>query len=409
MKRELIFLIFAAIILRLILASTTFHPDLLAFHFANFAFADQFILNIYDYLHNPPLNSPIRLYGTDFFTWPPLAYFLLGFLTLLTKPLFNIEFARLLSPENLFASSEIFRHLLLLKLPYLLFDLLAAFFLVKLFKDDKQKKWALYLWLFNPVLLYATYMIGQFDVIPTFFVVLSLFLAQQSKSKLALLSLGFGGALKMFPLLLVPFASVILGKKVSEKISLLALGFAPFVISILPFLSSEAFRSVSLFSAQSQKLLFAGVNVSGADILYLFLIFFILLFFYSLKYGELQNLWKFFFCVLLLFFALTNFHPQWFLWITPFLIIFFIREREIWIYSLILLLTYVGIVLLFEPSLSIGLFSPIFPELSNTPGISTIVAKYFAPTQLSSILRSIFAASAIWIIISLFKTKKTIL
>ena len=58
--------------------------------------------------------------------------------------------------------------LLLLKLPYFFFDIAIAYLLMGIFKEEKTKKWAFALWMFNPVNLYATYMVGQFDIIPTF-------------------------------------------------------------------------------------------------------------------------------------------------------------------------------------------------------------------------------------------------
>lgn len=394
------------LLIRFFLMATNFHPDLLAFHYAGLAFADRFVLNIYEYLHTLPEESTIRLYGTDFFTWPPLTYFLLGFFTLILKPLFNLDFSRNLTPENLFLNPEIFRHLFLLKVPYLLFDIFAAIILLKLFSKENEKRLVFFLWMFNPVTLYSSYMIGQFDIIPTFFVILAIFLAQKGKNALSLFSLGIGGALKVFPLLLVPFAAVILGRKASEKLSLFSFGLLPFFLTILPFMSSQAFRSVALFSTQSQKLLFAGINVSGADILYLFIIFYLLLLFYTFRFGEFSNLWKFFLAVFLLFFSLTNYHPQWFLWITPLFIIWIAKSPKEWFYPSSLFLLFVGIALLFEPSLSIGLFAPLSPSLGEVQGLSSFVSKFFPPSQASSILRSIFAAFSIWITLDLLLFKK---
>lgn len=392
--------------LRFFLATTTFHSDLLAFHFSSFAFANNFVLNIYEYLHNPPHN--IGLYGTDFFTWPPLTYFLQGAFFVILKPLFNLEFTKSLTPENLFQSSEIFKHFFLLKVPYLVFDLLAAFVILKLFLKDRDKKLAFSLWIFNPITLYSAYMIGQFDILPTFFIILALYFAGKNKT-LSLISLGVGGALKIFPLLLVPFAAMILEKNFGKRIWLFILGLLPFLVTIAPFLTSQAFRSVALFSAQSQKILFAAINVSGADVIYLFVFFYFFLLLYATKFSkDPKSLWKFFLAVFLVFYSLTNYHPQWFLWITPLFILLIIQNRAYWPQIAILLLSFLGITLLFEPSLSVRLFTPIAPSLSHAQGLSAVVERFIPPHQISSILRSIFAATSAYLIVKIFEMPKLI-
>lgn len=391
-------ILLVGLLIRFFLMAVTFHSDLLAFHYSGFAFADNFVLNIYEYLHNPPQN--IRLYGTDFFTWPPLAYFLLGVFFVILKPFFNLEFTQNLTPENLFTNSEIFKHLFLLKIPYLVFDLAAAFVILKLFSKEPEKKQIFSLWIFNPVSLYSAYMIGQFDIIPTFFVILALYFATKNRV-FSLLSLGVGGALKIFPLLLILPAALILEKNFRQRLKLLILGFAPFVLTILPFLGSQAFRSVALFSAQSQKLLFATINVSGAEGISLAILGYFLILVISEKFAGGQNLWKIFVFTFLLIFSLTNFHPQWFIWITPFLIIALIFSFSFWPQILLIFLSFAAITLLFEPSLSFGLFSPLNSSL-NQINLAKTIAPYFDIFQLKTILRSILTASSFWLAVRVF-------
>jgi len=399
------------IFIRLILSAITLHPDLWAFSFPGKIFVEQGILNIYDYLHNLPLSSLYRVYGTDFFTYPPLAYFVLGIFRFILQPFFDPNFYPRLFANfgQAFLVTGIFRHALLIKLPYLVFDLSLAFLLTEFFQEEKKKRLAFLIWIFNPVSWYTSFMIGQFDIIPTFFIVLSLVFALKTKNNFALLSLGIGGAFKIFPLLLVPFAAVILGKNNWEKSKLFIFGLLPFLITISPFLSSKAFRSVVIFGAQSQKLLYAGINVSGADVIYLFLVFYLLLLFYAFYFsGKIQSLWKFFLAVFLLIFSLTNYHTQWFLWITPFLIIFVVEYPSKLFIPISLFILFIGTVFLFEPSLSIGLFSPLVPSIARAQGFSVFVGRFLPPTQISSYLRSIFAAVSIWLIFDLLIHQETI-
>lgn len=402
--------ILVAIFIRLILAATTLHPDLWAFSLSGKIFVEEGVLNIYKYLYNLPQGSPYLNYGRDFFTYPPLTYFVLGFFRFFLNPFFGTGFY-----ENLFTNFGgafnilgIFQHALLVKLPYLIFDLPIAFLLTEFFKEEKMKRLAFLFWILNPVSLYTSFMIGQFDVIPTFFVVLSLVLAQKNKSSLALISLGVGGAFKVFPLLLIPFTVIILGKNIRERLKLLALGSLPYALTVLPFISSQAFRSTALFSSQSQKFLYAQVNLSGADVLYLFLVFYFILLFFAIGLSAQRDiLWKFYLAVFLLLFASTNYHPQWFLWVMPLLIVFLVNNPEKWFLPILLFALFIGVTLFFEPSLSVGLFAPLFPSLVKAQGLSAHV-RFIEPHQAASVLRSIFAATSIWLILEMFVLKKKV-
>ena len=391
------------VILRIFLSVTTLHSDLWAFNFAA-GFFNQGVLNIYEKLHNLPLNVGVaRFYGTDFFTWPPLTYFLLGTLHFILTPFFDAQFFNLTFRNLEVASRDtgLFRHIFLLKLPYFLFDFGILILLIKLFKEKRQKILAAIFWLFNPVALYSTFMVGQFDVIPTFFVVMAVFLALKKKPELALLSLGVGGATKIFPLLLILPTVLVLEKNLWKRLKLVILGLAPFVITVLPFLGSSAFRSVALFSAQSQKLLFATINVSGAEGISLAILGYFLILAISGKFAGSQHLWRVFLFVFLLIFSLSNFHPQWFIWITPFLIIALVYSFSFWPQILLIFLSFVGITLLFEPSLSIGLFSPLNSTLSQI-NLAKTVSPHFDIFQLKTILRSILAAASFWLGVKVF-------
>lgn len=390
------------IFIRLIIAAVTLHSDLWAFSFSGKIFVEQGILNIYQYLQNLPLNSPYRVYGTDFFTYPPLTYFVLGFFRFLLQPFFDQNFYSQLFANfgQAYQLSGIFQHALMVKLPYLLFDIGLAFLLTQFFEEEKKKRLIFLFWIFNPVSWYTSFMIGQFDIIPTMFVVLSLYFAIKGKSNLSLISLGIGGSFKLFPLFLIPFAAVILSGDNRKFLKLCLVGFLPFIITIAPFLTSPAFRSSVIFSAQSQKFLYASINVSGADVLYLFLVFYFSFLFYTAHYlRNVKNLWIIFLIIFLLLFSLTNYHPQWFLWITPFLIIWIIDKPQQWFYPVSLFVIFLGILLLFEPSLSVGLFSPIFSPLHQMPGMSDFVARFMPKGQIFSILRSLFAAISLFMVL----------
>ena len=402
--KKIIFLGLIGLILRLVLMPFTFHPDLWAISFSEYLFAFKGVTNIYDYLANISRDSAlIQNYGSNFFTYPPLAYYSFGIFGLTLRPFFNQDFFDNLTINlpTILNDGRLFWHLFLTKLPYLFFDFGILFLLVQLFEDKKKKFLAAILWLFNPLVFYTSYMIGQFDIIPVFFAVFSLYLAKKDKWEWAAFFLGVGGAYKMFPLFFLPLLAVAGGKDLMGKLKLFVFGLAPYLLTIMPFLGSASFRQNVLFSNQSQKMLFAKIPVSGAEYLSVFLVLYVFLILFSLV--RKIDLWKWFFMTMLLFFSVTHYHPQWFLWLTPFLIIFWLEYPHLKFIPIVLLGCWFLIMIFFEPSLSIALFAPVFPQLTRIVPFSVALSRIYDIYQFRSLIRSIFAGTCLTASILLFK------
>lgn len=397
LKNSRFWLLFVlGLVIRLILMATTLHPDLWAMVFSQYLAAFKGITNIYHYLANLPAESLlVKNYGQNFFTYPPLTYFTFGFFGLVLRPFYNPDFINNLAINlpTILADGRLFWHLFWFKFPYLVFDLGVLWLFIKLFDQEKEKWLAFLLWLFNPLALYATFMVGQFDIIPVFFVLLSLLFVKQKKVSLAAFCLGIGGAYKMFPLFFLPFLVVNQGKNLGQKIKLFFIGLAPYLFSILPFISSASFRQNVLFSNQAQKILFAKINISGAEYLSLFVVlYFSLLLLVNLK--EI-DLWKWFLAVMFVLFSVTHYHPQWFLWVSPLLVIFWVRYPDKKIYPLLCWSCWLLLTLFFEPSLSISLFAPVVPILKEAIPLTDLVGRLYDVFQLKSLIRSVFAGTAL--------------
>lgn len=352
-----------AIILRVFLSLSTQHPDIESLRDGGKILAAGHILDFYDY-------SSEKI----FFNYPPPIYWYFGLL------------------------SFIFNSLGFLKLPYLIFDIGISILLFKLV-DPKRSTAAFVLWLFNPVSIYATYMMGQFDIIPTFFSILSIYLAFKNRLNWSALSLGVGIAFKLYPVFLI-FPLILLAKGFRDRIKLVMLILLPYFISVFPYIPLESFRSQALFASQSSKSLYAGISVSGGESILLFP-FFLLLFYLYFWHSQFSkaNLWKVFLIPLLLFFTLTHFHPQWLIWVTPFFILdLVINKFKNWILYILIFASWFLSLFFFDPSLTIGMFAPIFPALGNLPGIWTIVNLNMDYNFSRSILQTIFAAASVYLI-----------
>lgn len=400
----------AGILLRLILMPTTVHPDLWVFTSAGYFSAYEGRLNIYEHLADLSTDEPdhplIKIAGNvnDYFIYPPLAYFTFGSFQFVLKPLLDSNFIPKYwnNPDSVFSNPAFPWHLFLYKLPLLFIDIGVAFLLAGLFEKQNQKKMAFIFWIFNPLTIYSTFMMGQFDIIPVLFTVLTLVLIKKKNYIWAILSIGVAGSFKIYPLLLIPPLAFASSKDLWPRLKYLALGFLPFLITIAPYISSPAFRQMVLLSPKNQKMLFLGLPVSGAEVLYPFLIILFLIYFHSLYSKQTFELYEYFLIILLTMFSVSNFHPQWFLWITPFLIIYLIKYN--FKYTLLvasLLGSWLVLTLLFESSLSYGLFNPIFPKLKDAKSLAEVFSTSEMLFKFKSIIRSFFTAASIFIFLTI--------
>ena len=402
--------IIAGIAIRVLVMPFTLHVDLWGHSFTEYFFAYEGQLNPYETLLSLPANHPIvRNFGvSDIFIYPPLTYYTLGIYRVLIKPFVDPGFLPFVMeyPSRVFERPDLYWNLFLFKLPYLFLDIGIGFLLAGMFDNVSKKRRAFILWMLNPVTLYATFMIGQIDILPTFFAVLALYFAYKKKNLYSIVALGVGSAYKLWPIFLIIPAALIFEKDFWKRAKLAVAGFAPLLISVLPFVNSSAFRYM-VFSPKSQKMLFMNFPVSGAEgifpfILILSLIYFILYF----RPGE-QRLSTWALAIVLLILSVTHYHPQWFLWVTPFLV-WELAENNLkhWFLVLIFIGSWALITLFFEPSLSVGLFAPINPDLQKLPGLAEIVSKFFNVFQIKSYVRSVFAAAAIFYIWSIVNPQK---
>lgn len=407
------------IAIRVLLSITTLHPDIWGISLTPSFLGFEGVTNIYSYFDN---QYNLSSYGSalaknlnpnDMFIYPPLAYFTLGIFTFLFS-LFNDSsyFYTVASQlDKTLGDPSLLRYLFFAKLPYMFFDFAALYFLVKIFREEKQKRIAFFLWLFNPIVLYTSYMIGNFDVIPVFFTIVGSYFFVQKKYWQGFLLFGIAAGYKTYPILLALPLVFLFGAAMKQKIYYFLLLVAPYILTSLPFLTTEAYRRNILFNSKNTKFLFMTLPVSGAEVLYIFilgLVFIILTAAY--RKIELKQFWIYPLSVMLLFLSVTHYHPQWALWAVPFLIM-------LWVYSkwsrwllVILFVLYIGIIFTFEASLSYSLFGPLFPSSHSLPSLTTILTSYTDPAmvnQLKSLIRSAFAGISLWLIFVLLARRTT--
>lgn len=408
-KKLFIILIILAVVLRVFLMVSTYHSDLAGQILSTYFFAYKGVVNIYDHLLTLGPDHPlVRNFGVgDIFIYPPLTYFTLGgFLKLLQSITSESFFTAVMNGEIVYKIKDFGYYLFLLKLPYLLVDLLLAFFLTKLFDNPNQKRIVFLLWLFNPVTLYSSFAMGVFDIIPTFFTVLSLVSLARRKPLLAAAMLGVAAAYKTYPLFLLPLL-ILSQKNLWQKIKAAVAGFLPYVLSLAPFWSSPAFRNM-VFGPKSQKQFFMIWPVSGAEGIYPFMFLYALLALLVSRTNEAsKKMYRYFLAFFLLLFSLTHYHPQWFIWMTPFFLIELVsnRFRNIWL-VLTLLACFIYITLTFENSLSVGLFAPLVSQAADFVGFAKLIGQKTDFNFARSLVRSVSAGVSLYYAYDLLASKE---
>jgi hypothetical protein len=216
---------------------------------------------------------------------------------------------------------------LLLRLPNFMFDVgiaIVLYFLVVERVSHRQARLASLLWFLNPYCLLAVELLGVPDVAASFLSLVAAVLLCKKRAYLAGLSLAAGIAIKLYPILLL--APMILFSRRNLKIghrSELAL----ISLSLLGLISYSAWDfqmpSIALFTeytpvTQPMTQLFVsivGTGISPSAIALIGVYFAIWLF------DRTDQIADVILPVLLIYYAFSNPHPQYYVWALPFMAI----------------------------------------------------------------------------------------
>lgn len=371
------------VIIRVIIAPFTLNWDLLAnTHISVLALTNTWA-QIYD--------NPLSVY-------PPLMYMTLSTFIKLTTPFFPAGFFSWMASDNLTAISFpfIFRTLFLLKLPYIFFEVSAAFLFAKIFEKGKQNT-VFFLWMINPVSLFVVTAWTNVDAFPLFFIVSSFYLASRGKNLSSALSLGIAAAYKLYPLLFFPFL-LFSERTWRRRILMITLFILPVIITHYPVISLSQYYNHAITGGYSKQILFSilPIGANRALIYYCLAYFLLFLHFLTVKKDAASFITFSFFAIAAMF-ILSLFSLQWFIWLLPFLLFFQVRIPKLFPVILLSYLGYFGIVILSQASLNIGMLNPLEPTFWTLGWpLREILGTEQLFTQ-TNIMHSLIAASLIWI------------
>jgi hypothetical protein len=255
----------------------------------------------------------------------------------------------------------------------LIADILLAALLVNMVGDVTQKRRLVYLWAFNPVSLYCIYVLGQFDIVPALFTVLSLYFVYKSKHFLAIMALVGGSLVKTYPLLLVPF--VLLKLRSAKDVCLAGLLF---VLTWLPlqliFIFSPGYIESVINSGLTNKIL-SVISLGDGVAISPFLVFYfvVLLYCYAFRNKGHEVVWEFF-AVMLGVIITATFHAQWLVWSLPFALLVGSKNNTyVVLLGIIYSLAFGAIFLINDKYMTVGLLTGINPYLAIVPSLPDIL------------------------------------
>jgi len=396
-------LLIGAIVLRILVSILIFHPDIKTFNYQS-SFLRRGVFNIYSYLIDNKNTLPLK----ENFVYFPLTYLTLGAYQAAAVPFLGNGFDAWLANADsvsMVTNPSIFKYLFILKLPYLVLDILTAYLLLHYFDDPKLGKKAFTLWLYNPFTIFIIYAFGNVDIFPVILTLLSLMLAEKNKKIGSAVLLGVAAGFKIYPLLFVPFLAFS-EKKAGERLKLFAIPFAVFGLICVPFLSNSFLES-TLISGLTTRIFNPGITVGFGESLIVGLALLTGLFFYLWLVDGRANLLHYWIVVLLIIFSFSHFHIAWLLWVAPFIVILSVKKPAL-SWPLFLLSTISILIPFFyqDRSMSVSLFRVYSTWFDLLPTPFSFVQKFFDPYSIQSILHSAFAGSAVVISFLILKSKE---
>lgn len=230
----------------------------------------------------------------------------------------------------------------LIKLIINIFDLLNIYLIFLI--SNKNIKKAFY-YAINPVSFLVFSIHGQFDAIPLFFILLSIYFLKIKKEFAAIFSYVFAILVKTWPLIfLIIFLKKIKNKKILFLVLLISILF---VLIIYSFFFKSSFLRIlkTIFFYQGLWGVW-GITLFLQNLRYrwqkLITFIFVSIFLFKSFILNKKNIVREIYIMLIFFIIFTtNFSIQYFSWLTPFLIIEdFKNKKQLFFISLFLLLNY---------------------------------------------------------------------
>jgi len=306
---------------------------------------------------------------------------------------------------NFLDINNIFLKNLFFKIPSILLDILIFTCLLKLF--PRKKNSVLIIYFLSPIILYSVYINSQLDLIPIAFLFFSYYLLINKKFHLSAVSMSVALLCKSNVLVALPLILIYLLKNTKFKNLFIYCGiiFISYLIVSYPFITTSGYQFFVLNNPE-QNLIFSTFQIiSNKKFLWVVAVLIILYgrFYYYRKINNdlLIDFINLSFIILL---TLTYPIPSWYVWIVPFVSIYFLDSDDVFhnkalILFFVFTLLYIGyslFIYMHPMQEKVGFIDIIF---LNNP----IDLKYLVSSKINNLIFTILNTSIIIFALLIFQ------
>ncbi len=316
------------------------------------------------------------------------------------------------------SSYNVFTTLTLFKILYLLFDIVCMFLILRFSFDGepKNKLRVFKFWIFNPILLFVVYIFARHDIIAVFATLIALLLAKKDRKYWAIIVLAFGIALRFFPIMILPLLVIYLARTKKDYILLTLAGFSGMaaVELLCHFIFGKSVIIPLLKTQHFEYLLSTRLDlVSGSHssiFIFVAAYTFIIVSFLHIKKKSFDLLLNYGAIIYLTYVGICYFHPQYMLWVVPFLVIAFVRRKSLLYYHWIQFVLLLVILIYWGDLVTKFVLAPIDHRyFIYLTGIIPIIERFYDSAKFVNIFRSVFAGVSLWMIYLVYKDNRKLM
>jgi len=307
----------------------------------------------------------------------------------------------------------VYRTLTIFKIPYLVLDIACMFLVIRLlFDTEPEKRLRVFkYWVFNPLVIFVTYIFARHEIIAVFVTLAALLLAKAQKKYWAIAVLAIGVILRFFPIMILPFLIIFLARKKKDYVILFSIGIAGLLI--LEVFSNLYFGRSVIFSLLNAEhfdfILSAKIDLIMHDAIFIFVVaYFILLFsFIHQKEKTFSLFLSYCGIVYLLYVSLCYFNPQYLLYTIPFLVLVFVKRNSVYYYHIVQFILLMFVLFYWGDLVTKYLFAPIdIKYILYIPGPIPLIGRFYNDVKFVNITRSMFTAVSLWMVYLIYRESK---
>ena len=295
------------------------------------------------------------------------------------------------------------------KLLTTLFLVWSAYFLYKIglvIGLDKSKSVLLTVfWISSPILIFSQFIFGQYDILTVFFVLIGIYYYLKGHNGLFIAFFAISLTFKYFPLFIFVPLLLLVEKKPLKVLLNMFLVTIPFALEVLFYYRSPIFREGVFGFGANQRILTTGFNIEYNLTLSIFVViwFFLCGITYWMQTKNRTEFIKWSLYIMLfvpsILFSLIFWHPQWLLFVTPFLAITTFTHKKAKFFvllDLVMMYFFIGFTVnnwvshVDQALWGLGLFGKLNPMID--PSAVLLMKDFFIPNN-TSLYYSLFAST----------------